>query len=106
MVRLTQFFFLRRTKVTLFSGHVTFSPNSKYILSTTQDSTIRLWDFHASRCLKTYTGHVNRTYCIPSNFSISNGLYVVSGSEDGKIYIWELQSRKIHQVLEGHKGKH
>ena len=86
------------------SGSVAFSPNSKFILASTQDSTVRLWDYNSSRCLKTYAGHLNRTYCIPSSFSITNGMYVVSGSEDGKIYMWDLQSRKIVQVLEGHRG--
>ncbi len=84
------------------SGFVTFTPNSKFLLASTQDSTVRLWNYHTSRCVKTYTGHTNRTYCIPS--SIINGKYVVSGSEDGKIYVWNLQSRTIAQVLEGHKG--
>ncbi|THH06366.1 hypothetical protein EW145_g4139 [Phellinidium pouzarii] len=84
-------------------GHVSFSPNSKYILASTQDSTIRLWDYLSSRCLKTYSGHLNRTYCLAASFSFTDGLYVVSGSEDGKIYVWDMQSRKVVQVLEGHK---
>ena len=88
-----------------YSGHVRFSPNSKFLLSSTQDSTIRLWDFRSSRCLKTFTGHTNRTYCIAASFCVQNGQYIVSGSEDQKIYIWDLQSRKIAQVLECHKGK-
>lgn len=91
--------------VAVLSGHVKFSPNSKFILAGTQDSTIRLWDYQSSRCLKTFTGHQNRTYCLNAEFITTHGLYVASGSEDGKVYIWDLQSRKIAQVLEGHKGK-
>ena len=55
--------------------------------------------------MKTYTGHVNRTYCIPACFITTRGKYIVSGSEDNKIYIWDLQSRKVMQVLEGHRGE-
>lgn len=88
----------------LHSSHVKFSPNSKYILASTQDSTIRLWNFHTSRCLKTYTGHSNRTYCLFACFSMTSGNYIVSGSEDGKIYLWDLQSREVVQILDGHKG--
>ncbi|KAI9512782.1 WD40-repeat-containing domain protein, partial [Russula earlei] len=79
-----------------------FSPNSKYVLASTQDSTIRLWDYQTSRCVKTYTGHTNRTYALVAAFG---GKYIISGSEDAKIYIWDLQSRCIVQVLEGHKGR-
>src|ERR1700742_3790575 len=86
-----------------FSSHVKFSPNGKFILASTQDSTIRLWNYHSSRCLKTYVGHVNQTYCLFSCFSVTDGKYIVSGSEDHKIYIWDLQTREVLQRLEGHK---
>lgn len=86
------------------SSHVRFSPNSRFVLASTQDSTIRLWNYQTSRCVKTYTGHVNRTYCIPACFITSKGKYIVSGSEDNKLYIWDLQTRQVHQTLEGHRG--
>ncbi|KAL1751661.1 WD40-repeat-containing domain protein [Schizophyllum commune] len=87
------------------SSHVRFTPNSKFVLASTQDSTVRLWNYHASRPAKTYTGHVNRTYCIPSCFATSRmgERLVLSGSEDARVYIWDLQSRQLVQVLEGHK---
>lgn len=87
------------------SSHVKFSPNSKFILAATQDSTIRLWNYQNSRCVKTYTGHTNRTYCLFTCFLTTNGHYVVSGSEDAKVYVWDLQSREVVQVLEGHRGE-
>lgn len=86
------------------SSHVKFSPNSKLVLAATQDSTIRLWNYQTSRCVKTYTGHTNRTYCICVCFSVTKGKYIVSGSEDAKLYIWDLQTRQIMQTLEGHRG--
>ncbi|EEB99164.1 hypothetical protein MPER_01208, partial [Moniliophthora perniciosa FA553] len=84
-------------------SHVRFSANSKYVLVSTQDSTIRLWDYHQSRCVKTYTGHTNRTYCICACFGNTKNKYIVSGSEDNKAYVWDLQTRKVIQVLEGHR---
>jgi COMPASS component SWD3 len=79
-------------------------PNSKFILASTQDSTIRLWNVQTSRCVKTYTGHINRTYSIFADLA-PGAKHVVSGSEDYKIYIWNLQKRQIAQVLEGHRGE-
>lgn len=90
--------------VRLSSSHIKFSPNSKFILASTQDSTLRLWNIQTSRCVKTYVGHVNRTYSLFCDFA-PGGRYIVSGSEDGKIYLWDLQTRQIAQILEGHRGE-
>lgn len=90
----------------LYSSHVTFSPNSKFVLASTQDSTIRLWNYQTSRCVKTYSGHTNRTYCLFASFltSSSGRKFVVAGSEDAKVYIWDLQTREVLQTLDGHRG--
>ncbi|KAG6527059.1 hypothetical protein ZIOFF_009152 [Zingiber officinale] len=101
-----------------------FSPNGKFVLAATLDSTLlvldlkvnsgaidafqilslalKLWNFSTGKILKTYTGHVNSNFCIPSTFSITNGKYIVSGSEDNIVYLWDLQTRKVVQKLEGH----
>ncbi|GJD10325.1 Protein will die slowly [Galdieria sulphuraria] len=88
------------------TSHVRFSPNSRYILASTLDSKIRLWDFYSSRICKTYAGHVNRLHAIYSCFVVmdQSHSYVISGSEDGYIYVWDLQSRQIIQKLQGHMG--
>ncbi|KAI8807224.1 hypothetical protein BJ742DRAFT_669325, partial [Cladochytrium replicatum] len=49
-------------------SHIKFSPNSKHILASTHDSTLRLWSYSYGKCLKTYTGHQNMSYCLFSAF--------------------------------------
>lgn len=42
-----------------------FTPNGDYIISSSLSSTIRIWNFHSSKCLKTFTGHTNIKYSSP-----------------------------------------
>ncbi|ESQ37946.1 hypothetical protein EUTSA_v10028762mg [Eutrema salsugineum] len=79
-----------------------FSPNGKFILVATLDSTLKLSNYATGKFLKVYTGHTNKVFCITSAFSVTNGKYIVSGSEDNCVYLWDLQHRTILQRLEGH----
>lgn len=51
----------------------TFSPNCNYILVSSFNSTIQLWDFVEDKCIKTYVGHKNENYSLISNFFVTNG---------------------------------
>lgn len=46
-------------------SHVTFSPNGKFVLSASLDSTLRLWNYFQNdqKAVKTYSGHTNAKYC-------------------------------------------
>ena len=89
-------------------SHVTYSPNGKYVLAGTLDSTLRLWPMTVSgksKCAKTYTSefHTNTKYCIVSRFLVSRPKRrqcIVTGSESGHVILYDIQSRKVHQLLE------
>lgn len=76
-------------------SHVKFSPNGKFVLSASLDSTIRLWNYFANdlKPVKTYSGHTNAKYSISPLFHMwKTQPLVLSGSEDGTIWVWDVQS--------------
>lgn len=84
---------------------VRFSPNGRYILAFTLDSSIRLWDYIAGTCKKTYQGHVNTKYSLGGAFGVGGTEgFVVSGSEDGDIVFWDVKTKEEVQRVQGHDG--
>ncbi|XP_015768458.1 PREDICTED: WD repeat-containing protein 5B-like isoform X2 [Acropora digitifera] len=85
-------------------SHARLSPNGKYLLMSTLDSVIRLWDYKIGqgRVLKSYKGHINKDYCVMACFSTVKRKWVISGSEDGNILIWDLNTGEVVKRLVGH----
>ena len=88
-----------------YRSSIRFSRNGKYLLAATLDDKVRLWHVPTGRCVKSYTGHQNRRYCIPANYMVIEGVgeMVVMGSEDGRLVGWDLNGRllvweaKVHE---------
>eukprot|EP00429_Kryptoperidinium_foliaceum_P001788 CAMPEP_0176014530 /NCGR_PEP_ID=MMETSP0120_2-20121206/6872_1 /TAXON_ID=160619 /ORGANISM="Kryptoperidinium foliaceum, Strain CCMP 1326" /LENGTH=298 /DNA_ID=CAMNT_0017347477 /DNA_START=105 /DNA_END=998 /DNA_ORIENTATION=+ len=92
-------------------SHACYSPNGKYVLAGTLDSTLRLWPIQAqgkAKCAKTYTSkdHVNHKYCITSRFLVAQPnrrQCVVTGSESGHLLWYDIQSREVQQSVKVHQ---
>ena len=91
------------------SGHrgpvhtVSFSPNSKKIVSGSADGTVRIWDSRTgiSICAP-LTGHMGSIYSV--SFS-PDGKKIVSGGDDKTIRIWDAQTGKqIGEPIIGHEA--
>ncbi len=89
---------------------MTLSYDGTYLLSSSFDETIRIWDVRTevipeNRLKKTLSGHVqgNEKNLIRGGWSV-DGLYACSGSADKCVYIWDITTRKIVQRLGGHSG--
>lgn len=96
---------------------VRFSPNGRFVLAWTLDSCIRLWRYlgaDGGGCVKTFQGHVNRSYSLSGTFgeytcldeetgSMKVEAFVVSGSEDGDVVVWDVNSKEILWRGVGHK---
>lgn len=88
---------------------VRFSPNGKYVLAWTLDSSVRLWNYVEGRCVKTYQGHKNERFSLGGAFgtygdAANPHAFIASGSEDGSIFLWDVSSKNVLQRLEGHGG--
>jgi WD40 repeat protein len=79
----------------LLAGHassiarVAYSRDGRYLASTSQDQTARIWDARTGRLLRTFRGHTNRT----SGIAFDPGSRrLASSSIDGTVKIWDLAS--------------
>ena len=58
---------------------IAFTPNSHFLLVSTLDSRMRLWDYtqpgSTAEVVKTYTGHTNTKYCCFSTFVTTGAFY-------------------------------
>ncbi|KAJ4838241.1 hypothetical protein Tsubulata_011308 [Turnera subulata] len=66
--------------------------SSNYILSSSMDRTVRLWQLGCSQSLHVFH-HRNYVTCI--QFNPINEQYFVSGSIDGKVRIWGVNEKRV-----------
>jgi WD40 repeat protein/serine/threonine protein kinase len=84
---------------TSYVNSVVFSPNGRYILSGSDDQTLRLWDMRlgmVSRCFKGHSGKV-----LSVGFS-PDGHYAVSSSSDHTVRLWNVTSGREAKCFRGH----
>ena len=67
------------------------SKSSKYVVSGSSDSTIRIWDYSEKKCKKIY---VNGSTSVINLFSINKKL-VAAFSTDGCIRFWNIKESKM-----------
>lgn len=95
-------------KKMILKGHksgcvsASFSPDGKYIVSTSIDSTVRLWDAASGNEISVLVGHASTVNY--ASFS-SDGKYIVSASDDRSIRIWETRTGKEVRCLLGHNDQ-
>ena len=88
-----------------FIGHtkevnsVAVSADGRFIVSGSDDNTIKVWNIQERREECTFTGHTSDV----SSVAVSaDGRFIVSGSEDNTIKVWNIQERREECTFTGH----
>ena len=76
-----------------------FNPNGLSIASSSDDSTIRLWDLQGNQIAQ-LIGHSGFVHSIAIS---PNGSWIISASEDATVRVWSLDGTLL-RTLEGHTG--
>lgn len=88
---------------TLLLGHdgavvwTTFSQDSHYLVSASQDKTAKLWTVQGA-CTATFRGHTDG---VTHAFFTPDGARVVTGSKDGTVAVWSASTGDRLKTLEG-----
>ena len=81
---------------------VAISKDGKYILSGSDDQTIRVWDMETGDIvLGPLDAHTDAVKCV--DFS-PDGKQIMSGSDDQTIRLWDANTGNLVRALEGHTG--
>lgn len=68
---------------------ISFSPDSKFIVTGNSDKTVKLWNVNEGTVIRTLDGHTN----IVNSLSFSaDGRFIASGSKDKTVRIWDITS--------------
>ena len=87
----------------ILSGHtwlvqtLAFFPDGKFLVSGSNDKTVKLWDVQTGGVVKTFYGHTESV----SSVSISaNCTMIASGSFDHTIRLWHIWTEECHHIIE------
>ncbi len=78
---------------------VSFSPDTKYVITGSNDKTAKLWDATTGIEIRTFMGHSDDVTSV--SFS-PDGKYFVTGSEDNTAKLWDVTKSAEISSFRGH----
>jgi len=91
----------------LLTGHTSqvtaadFSPDNRYLVSASRDTTIRLWDLTTGQEIRRFSGHKGDVEAV--TFS-PDGLTILSGAADFTAILWDAASGEQIRQFTGHRA--
>ncbi|NJO39172.1 MAG: protein kinase [Cyanobacteria bacterium CRU_2_1] len=79
---------------------IAISPDGRYVLSGSDDRTIKLWEVATGKCLRTFKGHRERVFAVV--FS-PDRQHILSASDDQSIRLWSIATGGVVRTLDGHQ---
>ena len=92
--------------IRVMSGHenvvtsVAVSADGNFVVSGSEDRTVRVWDAKTGTALCILAGHERGVTCVAAS---SDGRSIVSGSEDKTVRVWDAKTGAAQRVLLGHE---
>ena len=84
---------------TAWARSVAVSPDGKWAVSGSSDSTVKIWDLETGECRATLEGHEDEVNCVAVT---PDGKRVLSASDDKTIRVWGAQTGRQLAICEGH----
>jgi WD40 repeat protein len=80
---------------------IAVTPDSRRVITASDDATVRVWDLNTGRQLRVFTGHKDRVWGLAVS---RDGRTVVTGSLDADIRIWNIETGETKRIIDGHTG--
>lgn len=90
-----------------FVGHsgavssVCFSPDGRYVLSGSEDASVKLWEIPTGHCVRTFEGHTEAVTAV-SMVITENSLLGLSGSKDHTVKVWDVETGQCQYTFQAH----
>jgi WD40 repeat protein len=94
--------------IRMLEGHtsrvtaVVVTPEDRYVVSSSADHTLRVWDPATGETKTTLKGHTSRVSAVVVT---PDGRYVVSRSWDNTLRVWDLATGQTKTTLQGHTSR-
>ncbi|XP_020808975.1 transcription initiation factor TFIID subunit 5 isoform X2 [Drosophila serrata] len=78
---------------------LSFNPEDRYMLSCSEDCSVRLWCLMSWNCMVIYPGHLSPVCCVTY---APMGYYFATASDDCTARIWVQDNKRPVRILKGH----